>query len=112
MEHFVAEDIVGQLGLDLTDALFGKIGLSRLCGPGHHVDVRVLALVVEGSVPAEVVGWDLHCRRDVVAVRLNEISPRRSVIEAEPGSILTLEGDDVRPHVSGVALQFLHGLLQ
>ena len=112
MEHFVAENIVGELGLDLTDTFLGEIGLSRLCGPGHHVDVRVLALVVEGSVPAEVVGWDLHCRRDVAAVRSNEISPRRGVIEAEPGSILTLEGDDVRPHVSGVALQLRHGFLQ
>ncbi len=112
MEHFVAEDIVGQLGLDLTDALFGKIGLSRLCGPGHHVDVRVLALVVEGSIPSEVAGRDLHCRRDVVAVRPDEISPRRGVVEAEPGRILTLEGDDVRPYISGVVLQFFHGLAQ
>lgn len=56
MEHFVAENIVGELGLDLTDALFGEVGLSRLYGPGHHVDVRVLALVVKGGVPAEVTG--------------------------------------------------------
>ena len=112
MEHFVAEDIIGQLGLDLTDAFLGEVGLSRLCGPGHHVDVRVLALVVEGSVPAEVVGRDLHCRRDVVAVGADEVSPRRGVIEAEPGSILPLERDDMRPHISGVALQLRHGLLQ
>ena len=51
MEHLVAENIVGELGLDLTDALLGQIGLSRFCGPCHHVDVRMLALVVEGSVP-------------------------------------------------------------
>ena len=76
------------------------------------MDVRVLALVVESSVPSEVAGRDLHCRRDVVAVRPDEISPRRGVVEAEPGRILTLEGDDVRPHVSGVALQLRHGLLQ
>ena len=76
------------------------------------MDVRVLALVVEGSVPSEVTGRDLHCRRDVVAVGADEVSPRRGVVEAEPGSILTLEGDDVRPHVSGVALQLRHGFLQ
>ena len=112
MQHFVAEDIIGQLGFDLTDAFLGEVGLARLGGPGHHVDVRMLALVVEGSIPSEVTGWDLHCRRDVVAVGADEVSPRRGVIEAEPGSILTLEGDDVRPHISRVALQFLHGLLQ
>ena len=112
MEHFVAENIVGEFGFDLTDTFLGEIGLSLLCGPGHHVDVRVLALVVEGSIPSEVTGRYLHCRRDVVTVRPNEISPRRGVIEAEPDRILTLEGDDVRPHISGVALQLRHGLLQ
>ena len=111
MQPFVAEDIIGQLGLDLTDTFLGEVGLSRLCGPGHHVDVRMLALVVEGSVPSEVAGRDLHCRRDVVAVGADELSPRCGVIEAEPGRILTLEGDDVRPHISGVALQLLHGFL-
>ena len=62
--HFVAENIVGELGLDLADALFGEVGLSRLCGPGHHVDVRVLALAVKGGVPAEVAGR--YLRRCVV----------------------------------------------
>ena len=112
MEHFVAENIVGEFGFDLTDTFLGEIGLARLCGPGHHVDVRVLALIVKGGVPAEVTGWYLHCRRDVVAVRSNEISPRRGVIEAEPDRILPLERDDMRPHISGVVLQFFHGFLQ
>ena len=112
VEHFVAENIVGELGLDLTDAFLGEVGLPRLDGPGHHVDVRVLALVVESSVPSEVAGQDLHCRRDVVAVRPDEISPRRGVVEAEPSSILPLERDDMRPHISGVVLQFFHGFLQ
>ena len=104
MEHFVAEDIIGQLGLDLTDAFLGEVGLARLGGPGHHVDVRVLALIMESGVPAKVTGRYLHCSRDVVAVRLDKISPRRGVIKPKPGSILTFEGDDVRPYISGVAL--------
>lgn len=112
MQHFVAEDIIGQLGLDLTDTFLGEVGLSRLCGPGHHVDVRVLALVVEGGVPSEVTGRDLHCRRNIVVVGSNEISPRRGVVVTQAGSILTLERDDVRPHISGVVLQFFHGFLQ
>ena len=104
MQHFVAEDIIGELGLDLTDTFLGEVGLPRLDGPGHHVDVRMLALVVEGSIPSEVTGRYLHCRRDVAAVGLDEISPRRGVIKPKPGSILTFEGDDVRPYISGVAL--------
>ena len=112
MEHLVAEDIIGELGLDLTDAFLGQIGLARFCGPGHHMDVRMLALVVEGRIPAEVTGRDLHCRRDVVAVGADEVSPCGGVVATQTGSILTLEGDDVRPHVSAVALQLRHGFLQ
>ena len=78
--HFVAENIVGELGLDLTDALFGEVGLSRLCGPGHQEDVRALALVVKGGVPPEVTGWDVHRRGDVVAVSPEEITPRLGVV--------------------------------
>ena len=37
---------------------------------------------------------------------------RRGVVEAEPSSILPLERDDMRPHISGVVLQFFHGFLQ
>ena len=76
------------------------------------MDVRVLALIVKGGIPSEVTGRYLHCRRDVVTVRPNEISPRRGVIEAEPDRILPLERDDMRPHISGVVLQFFHGFLQ
>ena len=42
----------------------------------------------------------------------DEVSPRRGVVEAELGSVLTLERDDMRPHISGVVLQFFHGFLQ
>ena len=104
VQHLVAEDIIGQLGLDLADTFPGEIGVARFGGPGHHVDVRVLALVVESGVPSEVAGRDLHRRRDVVAVGTYEVSPCGGVVEAEPLSIFTLEGDDVRPHISGVAL--------
>lgn len=30
VEHLISEDVVGQLGFDLTDALFGEAGLSGL----------------------------------------------------------------------------------
>ena len=112
VEHLVPEDIVGQPGLDLADALFGEVGLSGFGRPGHHVDVRMLPLVVEGGVPAEVRGRYFHRRRDLVAVGADEISPRCGVVEAQPRRILPLEGEDVRPHISGVLLQFLHRFFQ
>lgn len=112
MEHLVAEDIIGQLGLDLTDAFLGEVGLSWLCRPCHQVEAGMFALVMKGGVPAEVRRWHLHRRRDIVAVRSNEISPRRSVVIAEPCGVLPFEGDDVRPHISGIAFQFGHSLVQ
>ena len=112
VEHLVPEDVVGQPGFDLADALFGEIGLSGFGRPGHHVDVRMLALVVEGRVPAEVCGRYLHRRRDLIAVGADEISPRRGVVKAQTRRVLPLEREDVRPHISGVLLQFLHRFFQ
>ena len=72
----------------------------------------MLALVVEGRVPAEVCGRNLHRRRDLVAVGADEISPRYGVVEAQTRRVLPLERDDVRPHISGVLLQFFHRFFQ
>ena len=68
MEQFLTEDLVGKRGLDLPYPIFGQVRLIRLCRPRHHVDVRMIALIVEGGIPAKVLRWDLHCRGDVVAV--------------------------------------------
>ena len=68
VQQLLSEDLIGQRGLDLPYPIFGQVRLIRLCRPRHHVDVRMIALVMEGGIPAEVLRWDLHCRGDVIAV--------------------------------------------
>ena len=66
MEQFLAEDLIGQRGLDLPYPIFGQVRLIGFHRPRHHVDVRMITLIVEGGVPAKVLLWDLHRRSDVV----------------------------------------------
>ena len=110
MQHLLAEDIVGELGLDHLDTAFGQIGLARFCGPGHHVNMRMMSFVMEGSVPSEIADGNFHRRRDLISVCADEIFPRRSIVVAEALSIFTPQRDDVRPHISAVAFQLRHSL--
>ena len=107
VQQLLPEDLIGERGLDLTDTIFGQVCLIRLCRPRHHVDVRMIALIVECRVPTEVLRWDLHCRRDVIAVGAKQSAPRVRVIVPQPLRVLPVEGDDVRPHIAGVVIQFV-----
>ena len=62
----------------------------------------MLALVVEGGVPAEVAGRDVHGLRDLIAVGAEQVSPLGGVVVAQSFSVLTFEGNDVCPDVAGV----------
>ena len=101
------EDLVGERGLDLPYPIFGQVCLIRLHRPRHHVDVRMVALIVEGRVPAEILRRYLHRRGDVIAVGTQQCAPCLRVVVAKPLRIFTMEGDDVRPHVAGVMIQFV-----
>ena len=68
VQQLQPENLVGQRGLDLSDTIFGQVRLIRIHRPGHHVDVRMIALVVECRVPTEILRRDLHRRGDVIAV--------------------------------------------
>ena len=68
VQQLLSEDLIGERGLDLVDTVFGQVRLIRIHRPRHHVDVGMVALVMEGGVPAKVPRWNLHRRGDVVAV--------------------------------------------
>ena len=53
-------------GLDLLDTIFGQVCLIRFHRPCHHVDVGMVALVMERRVPAKVLRRYFHRRRDVI----------------------------------------------
>ena len=110
VEQFLFENVVCQCRLNFADAIFGEIRLSRLRRPRHHVDMGMVALVMESGVPAKVTGRDIHSRGDIVAVSTDQVSPLRSVIVSQPLSILPFEGDDVCPDVAVILIQLFHSL--
>ena len=107
MEQFLTEDLIGERGLDLLDTIFGEVCLIRFHRPCHHVDVGMVALVMERRVPAKVLRRYFHCRCDVIAVGAKQSAPRFRVVVSQPLRILAAERDDVRPHVAGVVIQFV-----
>ncbi len=72
----------------------------------------MLALIVEGSVPAEVIRLNVHGGGDVIAICSEQVPPRFGVVIAKTRSVLTLQGEDMRPHIPVVLIQLLHGLFQ
>ena len=72
----------------------------------------MLALVVEGRVPAgsprAVFSSPPRSLRWARMIFLHAAA----VVEAQTRRVLPLEREDVRPHVSGVLLQFLHRFFQ
>ena len=107
MEQFLTEDLVGQRGLDLPYPIFGQVRLIWFHRPRHHVDVGMVTLIVEGRVPTEILRRDLHRRGDVIAVGTQQCAPCVRMVVAQPLRVLPVEGDDVRPHVAGVVIQFI-----
>ena len=75
VKHLLPENIVGQLGLDFLNAHRAEISRRGPGGPRHHVDVGVVALVVERRVPAEIAGWNVHRGGDIIAVCAKQIPP-------------------------------------
>lgn len=72
----------------------------------------MLTLIVEGCVPAEIAGRDVHGHRDLVAVGAEEVSPLGGVVVAQALGILAFEGNDVCPDVAGILVQLLYGGVQ
>ena len=67
----------------------------------------MVSLVMEGGVPTEILRWDLHCRGDIIAVGTQQCAPCVRMVIPQPLRVLPVEGDDVRPHVAGVVIQFI-----
>ena len=112
VEQLLAEDIVGEHGLDLLNTHRAEITGSVPGRPGHHVDVGMVALVMECGIPAELVGRDIHGGGDVVAVGEEQVAPRPGVIVAQTCGVLPLQRNDVRPHIFLARLKLLRHLFQ
>ena len=70
----------------------------------------MVSFIVKSSVPPEVLRRDVHGCRDVVAMSAEQGPPRLCVVVTETLRVLPVQGDDVRPDVSGVVFQLRHGI--
>ena len=93
-------DLCHERGLNCTDTLHGEIALARIGGVEDHVDVNMLLLCVECSIPLEVVRMYLVRLRDVSYAGADQRTPVLHVRVAEPLGILAAQRDDGRPHIS------------
>ena len=73
--------------------------------------LRMLHLIMESGVPSEVIRRNVH-GGDVVVVCPEQIHPHFSIVAVQPCCILPFQGEDVRPYLSSVVVQFFHGLCQ
>ena len=71
-----------------------------------------MTFVMERRVPPEVLRRNVHGCRNVIAVSTNQCPPCLGVVVAETLCVFSMQGDDVRPYVAGVVLQFGHGGVQ
>ena len=81
-------------------------------GVDHKVDVRMVALVVEGGVPFQILFGYLEVGGEGIGLCPKHLPPSFALIESESLRILTAQRDDHRPHVSFVVIQFLRDLAE
>ena len=71
-----------------------------------------MTFIVERCIPPEVLGRNVHGCRNVIAVSTNQCPPCLRVVVTETLCVFSMQGEDVRPDVSGVVLQFGHSGIQ
>ena len=111
VQKFILKNIVGQLGAYDLDPLLSQIALFGIGGPDHHVDMRVVLLVVVGGAPAELAGWNFHGLSQFRLVSQQKLAPALAVLVPQPRGVLPLQRVDEGPHRSVVSVDLLHGLL-
>ena len=69
------------------------------------MDMGMMPLVVECSVPSEILRRDFHLLRNRVALGAEQMHPRIRVVIAQPFRVFPMQRDDVCPDVARV---FVH----
>ena len=75
VQHLMPENIVGQLGLDCFDSTLAQVSFFRAAGLCHHVNMRMVGLVVECRIPAEVIRRYFHGGGNLIAVGTKQAPP-------------------------------------
>ena len=92
LRQLIAEDLLGQTGLDLGDALLGQVAGLAVGAVADHMHMGVVGLIVEGGVPPELVPGDLHGLGHLYSTAGEQDLPLIRVIVAQPGGVLPPQG--------------------
>ena len=106
LQKIVAKNLTGKCRLDIPNSKFGEIRFFS-CGVDHHVDMGMIALVMVGSVPAQIGQRDFHVLGNGFCLRAQEVSPCVGVVITKPGGVFTAQRNNVRPHIAFVIRNFL-----
>ena len=71
------------------------------------MNVRMMALVMEGGVPFQILHRDFEVLCDCLSLRPKHIPPSLAGIETQALRILAAKRNDNRPHVAFVFIQLL-----
>ena len=102
LRQVLMEDFLCQPGFDFRDALFVQETGFAVGAVAYHMDVGVVALIVEGGVPAELTQRYLHRFRDLRRVAGEQVLPAGGAVIAQAGGVLPAQRDNGEPDVAGV----------
>ena len=95
-------DPSGEDGFHFPDTLFGEVALLWICGEDDHVDMHLIWLLVERSIPTQVFRSDLIRFCDVTDGGVHQSLPVFRVVIAQPLCVLTAQRHHRCPYISGV----------
>ena len=95
-------DPSGEGGLHLPDAFFGEIALARIGREHDHVNMHLIRLLVERSIPTQVFRSDLIRLCDITDGGVHQSLPVFRVVIAQPLCVLTAQRHHRCPYISGV----------
>ena len=95
-------DPSGKDGFHFPDTLFGEVALLWICGEDNHVDMHLIWLLVERSIPTQVFRSDLIRLCDITDGGVHQRLPVFRVVIAQPLCVLTAQRHHRCPYISGV----------
>ena len=95
-------DPSGEDGFHFPDTLFGEVALLGIFGEDDHVDMHLIWLLVERSIPTQVFRSDLIRLCDVADGGVHQSLPVFRAVIAQPLCVLTAQRHHRCPYISGV----------
>ena len=106
-EQVLGKNILCEGGAQTVHALFREIAFVRMDGIGNQMHMGMMAFVVERRKPSEIFQWNFQVFTQRRGLCPQHIPPAVAVIKAQPFRVLTTQGEDRRPHIPRMEIQFL-----